>query len=144
MKLATLKEGGRDGTLVVVSRDLRRMLRVPEIATTLQRALDDWATTRPRLVDTYERLNANEVRGSEFDPGAAASPLPRAYQWADGSAYLSHVERVRRARCAEIRRVSAAIHSFTRAGRTAFSGRRIRFSRRARSGGSTSKPRSRW
>ncbi len=102
MKLASLKEGGRDGTLIVVSRDLRRMLRVPEIASTLQRALDDWGTTRARLVDAYERLNANEVRGVEFDPGAAASPLPRAYQWADGSAYLSHVERVRRARGAEM------------------------------------------
>jgi fumarylacetoacetate (FAA) hydrolase len=102
MKLASLKEGGRDGTLVVVSRDLRRMLRVPEIAPTLQRALDDWEATRRRLVDAYERLNANEVRGAVFDPAAAASPLPRAYQWADGSAYLSHVERVRRARGAEM------------------------------------------
>jgi fumarylacetoacetate (FAA) hydrolase len=103
MKLASLREGGRDGTLVVVSRDLRRMLRVPEIAPTLQRALDDWQTTRDRLADAYECLNADEARGAlAFDPTAAASPLPRAYQWADGSAYLSHVERVRRARGAEM------------------------------------------
>jgi fumarylacetoacetate (FAA) hydrolase len=103
MKLATLKEGGRDGTLVVVSRDLRRMVRVPEIALTLQRALDEWETARPRLCEVYGRLNTTEVRGAlAFDPARAASPLPRAYQWADGSAYLSHVERVRRARGAEM------------------------------------------
>jgi fumarylacetoacetate (FAA) hydrolase len=103
MKLASLKEGGRDGTLVVVSRDLRRMLRVPEIAPTLQRALEDWETVRGRLLDAYDRLNANGPRGPlMFEPGAVASPLPRAYQWADGSAYLSHVARVRRARGAEM------------------------------------------
>jgi fumarylacetoacetate (FAA) hydrolase len=103
MKLASLKEGGRDGTLVVVSHDLRRMVRVPEIAPTLQRALDDWESVRQPLLEAYERLNAAGVRGAlSFDPARAASPLPRAYQWADGSAYLSHVERVRRARGAEM------------------------------------------
>jgi fumarylacetoacetate (FAA) hydrolase len=103
MKLASLREGGRDGTLVVVSRDLHRMARVPEIAPTLQRALDDWGVAQGRLRDAYDRLNETEVRGAlPFESSRVASPLPRAYQWADGSAYLSHVERVRRARGAEV------------------------------------------
>jgi len=103
MKLATLRRGGRDGTLVVVSRDLRRAVRVPEIATTLQQALDAWADARPRLQDAYAELNDGKIRGAfPFDPAEVASPLPRAFQWADASAYLSHVERVRRARGAEM------------------------------------------
>jgi fumarylacetoacetate (FAA) hydrolase len=98
-----LKEGGRDGTLVVVSRDLMRATRVADIAATLQGALDDWRNAAPRLRDVYERLTADRVEQMfPFDPRQAASPLPRAYQWADGSAYLSHVERVRRARGAEM------------------------------------------
>jgi fumarylacetoacetate (FAA) hydrolase len=103
MKLATLKEGGRDGTLVVVSRDLERAARVGDVAPTLQRALDEWPTLENALLHAYEALNAGKIHDAfAFDPTRAASPLPRAYQWADGSAYLSHVERVRRARGAEM------------------------------------------
>ncbi|WP_217125796.1 fumarylacetoacetate hydrolase family protein [Hydrogenophilus thiooxidans] len=103
MKLATLKAGGRDGTLVVVSRDLTRCQPVPEIASTLQKALDDWANVAPQLAAVYEALNAGAARHAQpFDPPACASPLPRAYQWADGSAYLNHVELVRKARGAEM------------------------------------------
>lgn len=99
MKLASLKEGGRDGTLVVVSRDLARATRVAEIATTLQQALDRWDDAAPRLADVYDRLNDDALPSAiALDPAALAAPLPRAYQWLDGSAYLSHVERVRKAR----------------------------------------------
>ncbi|TCO79265.1 fumarylacetoacetate (FAA) hydrolase [Plasticicumulans lactativorans] len=103
MKLASLKAGGRDGRLVVVSRDLARAAAVPEIAPTLQRALDDWATLAPRLEAVYAALNAGtRADAFAFDPAACASPLPRAYQWADGSAYVNHVELVRKARNAEM------------------------------------------
>ena len=99
MKLASLKSGGRDGTLVVVSRDLTRALPVPAIAPALQAALDDWTTIAPRLEAAYRHLQAGSVRGeTRFDPHAAAAPLPRSYHWADGSAYVTHVELVRRAR----------------------------------------------
>ncbi|HSG88166.1 MAG TPA: fumarylacetoacetate hydrolase family protein [Pseudomonadales bacterium] len=103
MKLASLK-GGRDGRLVVVSKDLRRAVRVPEIAPSLQHALDHWACCAPRLASVHERLNSVDgIAGAfPFDPAACAAPLPRAYQWADGSAYLNHVELVRRARGAEL------------------------------------------
>jgi fumarylacetoacetate (FAA) hydrolase len=101
MKLATLKEGRRDGTLVVVSKDLERAASVGELAPTLQAALDEWPSVVERLRRAYDTLNAGQG-GFAFDPRQAASPLPRAYQWADGSAYLSHVERVRRARGAEM------------------------------------------
>ncbi|PWC82805.1 2-keto-4-pentenoate hydratase [Azospirillum sp. TSH100] len=102
MKLASLKAGGRDGTLVVVSRDLTRAIPVPEIARTLQAALDDWTALAPKLEEAYRALNADPAAGRPFDPAAAASPLPRAYQWADGSAYVNHVELVRKARGAEM------------------------------------------
>ncbi|HYD70953.1 fumarylacetoacetate hydrolase family protein [Azospirillum sp.] len=102
MKLATLKAGGRDGTLVVVSRDLTRCRPVPEIARTLQAALDDWETTAPKLDAAFRALEADPAGGQPFDPRACASPLPRAYQWADGSAYVNHVELVRKARGAEM------------------------------------------
>ena len=102
MKLATLKQGGRDGTLVVVSRDLMRCRSVPAIARTLQAALDDWAGTEPQLRLTYEALNSGAIEGEPFDQAACHSPLPRAYQWADGSAYINHVELVRKARNAEV------------------------------------------
>jgi fumarylacetoacetate (FAA) hydrolase len=99
VKLASLKEGGRDGTLVVVSRDLGRAVRVSEIAATLQEALDRWDDAAPRLAGVYERLNDSAVPSAiAVDPAALAAPLPRAYQWLDGSAYLSHVERIRKAR----------------------------------------------
>jgi fumarylacetoacetate (FAA) hydrolase len=99
MKLATLKDGSRDGTLVVVSRDLARAVVVPEIAPTLQTALDAWDALAPRLENVYAQLNDGKVaREIAFDPRQAHSPLPRAYQWADGSAYVNHVELVRQAR----------------------------------------------
>jgi fumarylacetoacetate (FAA) hydrolase len=102
MKLASLRHG-RDGRLVVVSRDLSRCVAVPHIAPTLQRALEDWAHLAPRLMRVYELLNANDADGAKpFDPRDCASPLPRAYQWADGSAYVTHVELVRKARGAEM------------------------------------------
>jgi len=99
MKLATLKDGKRDGTLVVVSRDLAHALAVPEIAPTLQAALDTWDVAAPLLAPVYAQLNdGKSARAVAFDPRQAHSPLPRAYQWADGSAYVNHVELVRKAR----------------------------------------------
>ncbi|MBE5317395.1 MAG: fumarylacetoacetate hydrolase family protein [Xanthomonadales bacterium] len=107
MKLASLKEGGRDGSLIVVNRELSRAVRVPQIAPTLQRALEDWSVTAPRLNAVYEQLQsgADSVEGQAvfaFDTAALAAPLPRAYEFVDGSAYLPHVERVRRARGASV------------------------------------------
>ncbi|WEF33583.1 fumarylacetoacetate hydrolase family protein [Pseudoduganella chitinolytica] len=103
MKLATLKNGKRDGQLVVVSRDLRLYQAVPAIAATLQAALDDWDNAAPQLERVYAALNAGDAAGAQpFDEAACHSPLPRAYQWADGSAYINHVELVRRARNAEV------------------------------------------
>ena len=103
MKLATLKSGGRDGTLVVVSRDLVTCQAVPRIARTLQQALDDWDHVAPKLRQVYEQLNAGTAAGAEsFIEEECASPLPRAYQWADGSAYINHVELVRKARGAQV------------------------------------------
>lgn len=103
MKLATLKKGGRDGTLVVVNRALTHCRAVPAIARTLQAALDDWAEVEPQLRQIYEALNSGAFNDPDpFDQSACHSPLPRAYQWADGSAYVNHVELVRRARGAEL------------------------------------------
>lgn len=103
MKLATLKQGGRDGTLVVVSRNLTRCQPVPAVSRTLQAALDDWENVAPQLRQVYEALDSGALAGSDpFDPTACHSPLPRAYQWVDGSAYVNHVELVRRARGAEM------------------------------------------
>ena len=103
MKLATLKDGSRDGQLVVVSRDLSSAHFATGIATTLQRALDDWNFISPQLEDLYATLNGGKARHAfAFDPRQCMAPLPRAYQWADGSAYLPHLERVRRARGAAL------------------------------------------
>jgi len=103
MKLGTLKEGGRDGTLVVVSRDLARAVRATGIAATLQQALDDWQNAAPRLAALAQALEAGQAEGAfELQVEALAAPLPRAYEFVDGSAYLPHVERVRRARGAEV------------------------------------------
>src|SRR5579871_6018856 len=99
MKLASLK-GGRDGSLVVVSRDLKRLIAVPAIATTLQAALDNWQDTAPQLQRVYDELNRQG--GEALDTARLHSPLPRAFQWADGSAYVTHVELVRKARGAEM------------------------------------------
>jgi len=101
MKLASLRHG-RDGQLVVVSRDLQRMQPVTSIATTMQAALDSWSDTYPALSNTYRELNGNHAKGLPFKTSDCAAPLPRAYQWADGSAYVNHVELVRKARGAEI------------------------------------------
>jgi fumarylacetoacetate (FAA) hydrolase len=103
MKLATLRAGGarrRDGRLVVVSRDLSRMLAAEAVAPTLQAALDEWAALEPGLRALAVRLEAGE--GTAFDARECLSPLPRAHQWADGSAYVNHVELVRKARNAEL------------------------------------------
>jgi fumarylacetoacetate (FAA) hydrolase len=99
MKLATLRDGTRDGRLVVVSRDLARALPVPAIAPTLQSALDGWARLAPRLHAAAHALENGAVAGEiAFDPSQALAPLPRAYHWVDGSAYVNHVELVRKAR----------------------------------------------
>ncbi len=101
MRLASLKDG-RDGRLVVVSRDLTRMAPADPVAPTLQAALDDWERTAPRLAALAAALEAGEITGEPFDESVCASPLPRACQWADGSAYVNHVALVRRARGAEM------------------------------------------
>ena len=100
MKLASLK-GGRDGRLAVVSHDLTRYLLADEIAGTLQEALDNWATCEPTLQALADTLQDTDA-GKNFDTAQCESPLPRAYQWADGSAYVNHVELVRKARGAEM------------------------------------------
>ena len=103
MKLASLKEGGRDGTLIVVNRDLTRGVRATGIAATLQLALESWGSVAPRLNALFEGLQAGKVSDAfDLDVDKLASPLPRAYEFVDGSAYLPHVERVRRARGAEV------------------------------------------
>ncbi|ANK80807.1 MAG: 2-keto-4-pentenoate hydratase [Rhizobiales bacterium NRL2] len=102
MKLASLKDG-RDGRLVVVSKDLTKAAPATDVAPTLQAALDDWAHCRPLLDAMYHSLNVGGGREIfDIDPTRCASPLPRAYQWADGSAYVNHVELVRKARGAEM------------------------------------------
>jgi fumarylacetoacetate (FAA) hydrolase len=103
LKLASLKSGGRDGTLIVVSRDLTRAVTVQDIAPTMQSVLDDWDQTSPMLREVAAHLEEHGIRGEfAFDPAALASPLPRAYHWVDGSAYVNHVELVRKARGAEM------------------------------------------
>lgn len=103
MKLGSLKEGGRDGTLIVVSRDLKHAVRATGIAQTLQRALEDWSNLAPRLNALSDALNDGSADGVfDVDMAQLAAPLPRAYEFVDGSAYLPHVERVRRARGAEV------------------------------------------
>ncbi|MCK6261718.1 fumarylacetoacetate hydrolase family protein [Vibrio sp. ZSDE26] len=103
MKLATLKNGKRDGMLVVVSRDLTLFTAVAEIAPTLQYALDEWTNVSEQLQEVYQSLNdGSDKNAKAFEPSMCESPLPRAYHWADGSAYVNHVELVRRARGAEI------------------------------------------
>lgn len=102
MKLATLNNGSRDGVLVVVSKDLTQCTAVGHIAPTLQAALDDWAKVAPRLARVAEMLEVGAEPVQRFHESEALSPLPRAYQWADGSAYVNHVELVRKARNAEM------------------------------------------
>jgi fumarylacetoacetate (FAA) hydrolase len=104
VKLATLKRGGRDGRLALVSRDLTRCVLVPGAAPTLQAALDDWSTVAPRLAEraVWLEMNTAHAEVMPFDPTQCAAPLPRAYHWVDGSAYVNHVELVRKARGAEM------------------------------------------
>ena len=103
MKFATYKDGSRDGQLVVVSRDLGSAHYATGIASRLQQVLDDWNFLSPQLQDLYDSLNRGNARHAfPFDPAQCMAPLPRAYQWADGSAYINHVELVRKARNAEV------------------------------------------
>lgn len=103
MKLASIKSDSRDGTLIVVSRDLTQAVEVPGVAASLQSAIEDWENKAPELEAVYAKLNAGELSAAfELDPVTLESPLPRAYQWADGSAYVNHVELVRKARGAQM------------------------------------------
>ena len=103
MKLATYKDGSRDGQLIVVSRDLSSAHYATGIASKLQQVLDDWSFMSPQLQDLYDALNAGRARHAfPFEPAQCMAPLPRAYQWMDGSAYINHVELVRKARNAEM------------------------------------------
>ncbi|HVR19027.1 MAG TPA: fumarylacetoacetate hydrolase family protein, partial [Polyangiaceae bacterium] len=101
MRLASLRDGTRDGCLVVVARAGRHCARVPDIAASLQAALDDWSRAEPALRSVSARLETGELGGEPFDPRSAHAPLPRAYEWIDGSTYLNHVVLVRKARGAE-------------------------------------------
>jgi fumarylacetoacetate (FAA) hydrolase len=103
MKVGTIKNNTRDGQLVVVSKDLKKAVSVTDIAPTMQAALDDWKNCAPKLEKVYQALNANELNDAfDFDSKNAMAPIPRAYHWADGSAYVTHVELVRKARGAEL------------------------------------------
>src|SRR3990167_3561769 len=99
MKLATLRDHTRDGKLLVVSQDLSSAILVPDIANTLQQVCDHWDEMKSALEDYYLRLNNKKIKNILlFNECPIASPLPRAYQWADGSAYVNHVELVRKSR----------------------------------------------
>jgi len=103
MKLGSLKEGGRDGTLIVVDHAVKRAVRATAAAPTLQKALDDWAAAEPKLRTLAEQLQDGKAASAfDLDTKTLAAPLPRAYQWADGSAYVVHVELVRKARGVEM------------------------------------------
>lgn len=103
MKLATLKDGSRDGQLVVVNRALSKAVKVTEIAKTMQFALDNWTEIQPKLEQVFADLQNDKLSNAfAFDVNTAMAPIPRAYHWADGSAYVTHVELVRKARNAEL------------------------------------------
>lgn len=103
MKLGTINDGTRDGVLVVVSKDNSKYVQVPQIAKTMQSALDNWDETSKALTQIYDDLNANKVSSAKtVKPTEFHSPLPRAYQWADGSAFIHHIRLVRMARNAEM------------------------------------------
>ena len=103
MKLASLRTGDRDGALVVVSKDLERAILVPQIAATMQKAIESWATSEGQLSKVYEQLNANQVDGAfQLNIAKLESPFPRSYQFLDGSVYLHHMEKARKARGAEM------------------------------------------
>jgi len=102
LKLASLKTGGRDGTLIVVNRELTHYLVAADVAPTLQRAIENWSNSAPRLNALSQQVNDSDDGAQRLDFTSLASPFPRAYEFLDGSAYLPHVERVRRARGAEV------------------------------------------
>ena len=103
MKLATRKNDTRDGELIVVSKDLKRAVSAKKVCPNLQQAVDNWTEVAPKLNSIYEKLNAHSIdKIFPFETNQLAAPLPRAYQWADGSAYVTHVELVRKARGAEL------------------------------------------
>ena len=103
MKLATIKNNTRDGQLVVVSKDLSKAVRVANIANTMQQALDNWAELSPKLEKVYQDLESGTIKDSfDFSSDMAMAPIPRSFHWADGSAYVTHVELVRKARNAEL------------------------------------------
>lgn len=102
MKLATFDDSSRDGKLIVVSRDNRSYVEASEVAPSLQAALDCWEVTSPKLNNLYNQLNAGLLPSHPFDEKQVLSPLPRAYEWIDGSAYINHIVLVRRARGAEL------------------------------------------
>ena len=103
MKLASLKTGGRDGTLIVVSADLKSAVNVEGRIPTLQELLENWRAVAPELDEVYDMLNAGQARDAfALDVAQLAAPLPRAYQWLDGSAYVNHVELVRKSRGVEM------------------------------------------
>jgi fumarylacetoacetate (FAA) hydrolase len=101
MKLASLKQG-RDGQLIVVDNQMKTYVAATQIAPTMQAALDSWEHCEDQLKTLFEQLNSGQITGQPFDASACASPLPRAFHWADGSAYVNHVELVRKARNAEM------------------------------------------
>ena len=101
MKLASLKQG-RDGALVVVDNSMKTYVSAASIAPTMQAALDSWDRCEAQLHALFEQLNSGQITGQPFDAAGCASPLPRAFHWADGSAYVNHVELVRKARKAEM------------------------------------------
>lgn len=101
MKLASLNQG-RDGQLIVVNTALSHYIKADTVATTLQAALDNWANCKPKLELLAQQLESGEISGAQFLPEDCASPLPRAFHWVDGSAYVNHVELVRKARGAEM------------------------------------------
>ncbi len=103
MKLATINNNTRDGKLVVVNKELTKAVEVSQIAPTMQFALDNWAKVEKDLKSVYENLNSNNVTDTiDFGTAKVLAPIPRAYHWADGSAYVTHVELVRKARNAEL------------------------------------------
>jgi len=102
MKLATFRDGSRDGRLVVVSKDLRRCKSAAAIAPTMRDAIDNWQKCEPELEILYQKLESDQSEGEVFNPENADAPMPRASQWADGSAYVNHVELVRKARGVEM------------------------------------------
>ena len=103
MKLASIENNTRDGQLVVVNRNLTKAVSVPEIAETMQMAMDNWTKTESQLQSVYQKLMANQLSDTiDFSSVKVLAPIPRAYHWADGSAYVTHVELVRKARNAEL------------------------------------------